>query len=379
MNRAIAIIAAAAVLAPAGAAARQHEAPGTAGVVARAAQTHEQTHEQTPAERRTAERVRQMAARERARTEQNRRDDREEQSEKTSRTLRVSELDLSNLSGDITITRGGGSSVQLEAVKVARARTAEEAREMLKYVSIDVSERGSRAEVKAVYSGHQERARERRNLNVSVRYTVTAPEGTKISASSLSGSISVSDIKGELSLVTLSGDVRVTNAARVLSAKSTSGDVEIAGLRSDIGLEANAVSGAVRLRDSSAPRVRLGSVSGDIVVTNVQSGRIAAETMSGNVTFTTPLEKNGRYELSSHSGVIRVVPTGNTGFEVDADSFSGNIRSEIALKDERQGVADIDRRGRGGRTRSLRGIFGDGSAILDITTFSGTVVIGQSR
>lgn len=331
MNRAIAIIAAAAVLAPAGAAA------------------------------------------------QNRRDNREEQSEKTSRTLRVSELDLSNLSGDITITRGGGGSVQLEAVKIARARTADEAREMLKYVSIDITERGSRAEVKTIYSGHQERARERRNLNVSVAYTVTAPEGTKISASSLSGTISVSDIKGELSLVTLSGDVRVTNAARLLSAKSTSGDVEISGLRSDIGLEANAVSGAVRLRDSSVPRARLGSISGDIVVSNVQAGRIAAETMSGNVTFTTPLEKNGRYELSSHSGVIRVVPTGNTGFEVDADSFSGTIQSEIALKDERQGVADTDRRGRGGRTRSLRGIFGDGSAILDITTFSGTVVIGQSR
>lgn len=373
MRTAFVMTALAATLAPAGAIAGQPHDP------AAHARTAVHVAQQTQAERREVIRQREQQARERARAEQNRRDNREEQSEKTSRTLRVSELDLSNLSGDITITRGGGGSVQLEAVKIARAGTADEAREMLKYVSIDITERGSRAEVKAIYSGHQERARQRRNLNVSVAYTVTAPEGTKISASSLSGSISVSDIKGELSLVTLSGDVRVTNAARVLSAKSTSGDVEISGLRSDIGLEANAVSGAVHLRDSSAPRARLGSISGDIVVTNVQSGRITAETMSGNVTFTTPLEKNGRYELSSHSGVIRVVPTGNTGFEVDADSFSGTIRSEIALKDERQGVADTDRRGRGGRTRSLRGIFGDGSAILDITTFSGTVVIGQSR
>jgi DUF4097 and DUF4098 domain-containing protein YvlB len=365
MRTVIAVIAAA-TLAPASASAQQHD-----HVVRVRTAVHV---EHTQADRRAVERVRREQAR--ARAEQNRGQSREEQTEKISRTLSASELDLSNLSGDIVIRRGG-NAVQVEAVKVARGRTVEEAREMLGFVSVEIAERGRRAEVRAQYPRYDERSRERRNINVSVHYTVTAPENTRIKASSLSGDITVTDIKGELNLVTLSGDVSVTNASRVIAAKSTSGEVELVQVRSEIGLEATSVSGSVTLRDSSAPRARLGSVSGDIVVTNVQSARISAETMSGDVTFTSPLEKNGRYELSSHSGAIRVVPTGDTGFEVDADSFSGNIRSEIPLKDDRQGVAATTPRGRGGRTRSLRGIFGDGSAILDISTFSGTVIIGR--
>ena len=330
--------------------------------------------QQTVATRRAQDRQRQQEARERARAraEQERGQHREQQTEKINRTLTASEIDLSNLAGDITITRGGGS-VQIEAVKVARGRTADEAREALTLVSVEIIERGSRAEARVQYPRHDARSRERRNINVSVEYTVTAPENTRIKASSLSGDIQVNDIKGELNLVTLSGDVTVTNAARVIAAKSTSGDVELVNVRSEIGLEAASVSGTVTLRNSSAPRVNLDSVSGDVVVTNVESSRVSAETMSGDVTFTSPLARNGRYELSSHSGSIRVVPTGNTGFEVDADSFSGNIRSEITLKDRREGGADTG----GGRTRSLRGVFGDGSAVLDISTFSGTVIIGK--
>jgi DUF4097 and DUF4098 domain-containing protein YvlB len=311
----------------------------------------------------------------RARAEQNRGQYREEQTERISRTFKATEIDLSNLSGDITVTRGG-SSIQLEALKVGRGRTADEAKEMLQFVTIDIAERGSRVEVKAVHTGHEERRRGR-NINVSVQYTVTAPEGTKISAKSLSGNVRVTDIKGEINAVSLSGDISVSNGERVLLAKSTSGDVDIVNVQSQTGLEANSTSGTVRVRNSQAPRVRVGSISGNVIVTAVEAPRLEAESISGDIEFASPLQPNGRYELSSHSGVIRVMPTGNTGFEIDATSFSGNIRSEITLKDQSQGVADTDRRGRGGRTRSLRGIFGDGSATIDATTFSGTVIIGK--
>ena len=212
---------------------------------------------------------------------------------------------------------------------------------------------------------------------MSVHYTVTAPEGTRIAARSLSGSIRVSDIKGDLNLSSMSGDVSVFNGARVMTAKSTSGSVEIANLRSDIALAVNTVSGNLVIRQSRVPRMELGTVSGNVVITDVECERIEAHTLSGDVEFNSPLARNGRYELNSHSGVMRIVPTGTTGFELDATSFSGDIRSELTLKDARQGVAEIGRRNRGGRTRSLSGVYGDGSAMLDITTFSGSVLIGK--
>lgn len=311
---------------------------------------------------------------------QDRERNREEQSEKISRTLKIGaggELDLANLSGDIIVKRGSGGAIQLEVVKIAHGRSAADAREMLALVSVDIQERGSRAEVRAVYPRHLERNRGSRNVNVSVHYNVTAPEGIRIGAHTLSGNITVTDIKGDLNLSSLSGDVKIFNGARVMTAKSTSGDVEIANLRSEIALAVSTVSGDLLIRQSRVPRMEIGTVSGDLVITDVECERIEANALSGDLVFNSPLARNGRYELNSHSGVIRVVPTGNTGFELVANSFSGSIESALTLKDQREGGADAGRRGGNGRRRSLRGVYGDGSAVLDITTFSGSVIIGK--
>jgi DUF4097 and DUF4098 domain-containing protein YvlB len=163
--------------------------------------------------------------------------------------------------------------------------------------------------------------------------------------------------------------VRITNAGRISAAKSISGDVEIIETQTDGAIEANSISGGVMLRKVSARRIDVGSVSGAIAVQDVTSDRVAGHSISGTVEFSGPLAKGGRYELNSHSGDVRVTLAGSTGFEVDANSFSGNIRSDVPLK-----IGGNDDRT---RRRSLQGVFGDGSAVLSLTTFSGSVTISR--
>ena len=380
MQRVIAIIATAAALAPAAATAQSPDVViRVRSEVKIETQTEQQRQQQERIRQQTQERIREQQERARAaRAEQHRREYREEQTEKTNFTLKIGgsgELELTNLSGDIIVTRGGGSTVQVEALKVARGRTVEEAREMLALVKVDYETRGSRAEVKSVYEGHPERASRPRNINVSVQYTVSAPEHVRISAHSLSGNIRVSGINGDLNLMTLSGQVSVTDANRVAAVKSTSGDVELSNVRSEIAVEAGTVSGKLTVRQSRAPRMELSTVSGEMLIADVNCGRFEAHTTSGSIDFISPLEKNGRYEFNSHAGVVRFAPTGNTGFEVEASSFSGNIESELKLEDTRTGVADLHRRG--GRIRSLRGTYGDGSATIEVNSFSGRVIIAK--
>jgi DUF4097 and DUF4098 domain-containing protein YvlB len=299
---------------------------------------------------------------------------REEQTDRQTKTVKIGaegELSLSNISGDITVTRGGGSEATIEIVKTARARTADEAKELLGLVTVSVVERAGRAEVKTVYPRDDEmRRNNRRNVNVSVAYTVTAPPGTRLTVASISGSIKLADIKGDLSANSISGTVRITNAGRISAAKSISGDVEIIETQTDGAIEANSISGGVTLRKVSARRIDVGSVSGAIAVQDVTSDRVAGHSISGTVEFSGPLAKGGRYELNSHSGDVRVTLAGSTGFEVDANSFSGNIRSDVPLK---IGGGDD----RMVRRRSVQGVFGDGSAVLSLTTFSGSVTISR--
>ena len=298
---------------------------------------------------------------------------REQQTERTTRALKLGprgEIHLSNIAGDITISRGGGGDATLEIVKTARGRSPEDAKELLNLVQVEITERGPRAEVKTRYPHHEDGRRHgRRNMDVSVSFTLTAPEGTRVSASSISGSLSASDIKGDVALESVSGSVRIANAGRIAAAKSISGDVEIADTEIEGQLEASSVSGQVTIRGVKARSLEAGAVSGNVLVQDVTCERIEAQTVSGDVQFAGDLVRAGRYELSSHSGNVTVALSGNTGFEVEATSFSGSVRSDLKLQSE----GDDRRR----HQRTLRGVHGDGSAVLDLTTFSGSIVIAR--
>ena len=298
---------------------------------------------------------------------------REEQTSRETKTVKIGadgELSLSNISGDIVVTRANGGDATIDIVKSARARTADEAREMLGLVNVTVTERAGRAEVKTVYPpGDEMRRNNRRNINVSVAYTVTAPAGTRLTMNSISGSIRVSDIKGDVSANSISGTVRIANGGRIAGAKSISGDVEIIDTQTDGAIDVQSVSGGVTLRKVSARRIEVGSVSGSVTIQDIQCDRVEAHSVSGGVEFGGTLAKGGRYELNSHSGDVRVVLAGSTGFELEANSFSGNIHSDLPLK-----IQGSDDRG---PRRSIQGVFGDGSAVLNVTTFSGSVVISR--
>jgi DUF4097 and DUF4098 domain-containing protein YvlB len=242
-------------------------------------------------------------------------------------------------------------------------------------VQVDITERNGRAEVKTRYpSGDESRRGNRRNINVSVSYNVTAPAGTRLSISSISGSVKVTDIKGDVSANTISGDVRITGAGRVGTVKTISGTVEVTDAEVDGTMESSSVSGDVLLRHVTARRLDASSVSGNIKLEEVQCERVSGQSTSGSVGFSGALARSGRYELKSFSGEVRIVLSGNTGFEVQANSFSGDVRADIPITTH--GNTEPNRRGR--RT-VLNGTYGDGSAVLDLTTFSGSIVITKSK
>ena len=304
-----------------------------------------------------------------------REDSREEQTERFTKTLRLGQngtLEVGNIAGDITIVKGGGGDATVEVVKVARGRTVDDAKQQLPLVQVDVIDRNGRGEVRARYPHSDDwRQSGRRNLNVTVSFNITAPAGTQINVNTISGDVRITDIKGELSAASVSGDVRISGASRITEAKSVSGSIDIADTQTDGSLEAGSVSGDVTIRKVNARRLDLQSVSGNVHVEDAQCERVAAHSTSGNIGYAGALAKGGRYELKSFSGDVRVTVAGSTGFEIEASSFSGEVRPEMDITVRNTG--DTARR----RRTMLSGTYGDGSALLQITTFSGRIAIGK--
>jgi DUF4097 and DUF4098 domain-containing protein YvlB len=167
----------------------------------------------------------------------------------------------------------------------------------------------------------------------------------------------------------VSGAIRIHNGGRVAAAKSVSGDVEVADTQIEGALDVSSVSGTVTLRRLKVRRLDAGSISGDVIVEDLECERVDVQSISGSVRFAGELSRNGHYELKSHSGEVRMAVGGRSGFELEATSFSGSVRSDLTLRIENP--EPVARR----RQRSLRGVYGDGSAVVDLTTFSGSIVI----
>jgi hypothetical protein len=295
-----------------------------------------------------------------------------DRSSKTFQIGAAGNIDLGNIAGDIVVTRGSGNEVTIEVIKTARARTDEEAKEALQLVQVSLTERAGHVEGRVRYPNRDEvRRRNWRGINVTVQYTVSAPERARLMLNSVSGAISVRDIKGDIAAETISGDVKIANGGRLSKAKTVSGSVEITDTTLDGAIDSNTISGTMLLRNVKARRLDVGSISGPVVLENVDCERLDAQSMSGGVRFTGPLTPGGRYDIGSHAGEIQITITGNVGFQLDASSFSGRIRSDLDLKGLDPQQAN-NRRG-----REISGTYGDGSAFLDVSTFSGSIVIGK--
>ncbi len=287
-----------------------------------------------------------------------------ETTEKISKSFKVGPsgtIDINNISGKVVVSAGGPDVIVVDALKRVRGNVADP-KDQLARTTVEMAERAGRVEVRTTYTG--------RDLKVSVDYTVTAPAGTTVVARSMSGDVMVTGIKGEVRADTMSGNVTLTETPAVSLAKTMSGNVTVTGVSTQGELRAASLSGNVVVRSARSRALDADSTSGNVTLSDVTSDRITGKTVSGNVSFTGPLSKGGRYEFRSQAGDLSLTLVGTSGFELDASTFSGSVRSDFPVT-----VPAGQPVGGQAARKSLRGAFGDGGATLLLRAFSGDITI----
>jgi DUF4097 and DUF4098 domain-containing protein YvlB len=297
-----------------------------------------------------------------------------EQTDRFSRKVKLGRdgrVTIGNISGNIVVTGGSGDEVTIDAVKHTRGDQSQ-----LANVRIVVDDRSGRVDVRTEYDSNRFT---RSNNNVSVDYTVTVPSSAAVEAKSVSGNIRVTGVRGAVRSESVSGDVTTSDTPKVETAKSVSGNVTLSGIQNDGDLSATSVSGTVSAKGVKAHALDLGSVSGDLMVSDVTCDRLNAKSVSGGFEYSGSIARGGIYDVNLHSGTARFVLANPVGFELTANTFSGNIRSDwpLTIGGDRDRDRDRDDRRRGASNRSMRATFGDGSATLTVHTFSGDIVIAK--
>ena len=283
----------------------------------------------------------------------------EEKFAKTVPLSKAGQLYLSNVSGEIEVLTWKDAQVKIEALKTSKADTLDKAKENAAKVTIEVTNDADRVSIETKYPKRMGGFWGGDSINVSVDYKVWIPEQAAVEVKSVSGDVKVAPIGGAAKVKCVSGNVDLGGAAGA-DVDLVSGDLTLANIAGDAYLKA--VSGNIEASGVKGS-VEVEAVSGDIQLLNVSGAQtINAKSVSGNITYTGALNEGGRYEIKTHSGDVRMVVPAGSAFELEANTFSGDIASDFEITV----VGKMS-------PREIHGTVGKGGTTVILKSFSGNV------
>jgi hypothetical protein len=280
----------------------------------------------------------------------------QEKFEKTVALAKDGKVYLSNISGDIEMKSWNQAQVKIDALKVSEASSLSKAQENAKLVTIEVISQDSVVRVETKYPKHASWHGE----HVSVNYSVWIPDKASIEITSVSGDIKAEGIGGALGAKSVSGDVEIMKADKGADCESVSGDVKLQEITGDVDL--HSVSGNVTI-SLIRGSIKAETVSGDVALAEVSEANVVkAKTISGEVTYQGKVNPAGRYTLDAHSGDVEMTLPSDSAFDLEAETFSGDIDSDFQI--EVSGKIS---------PKEIRGTVNKGGAYIRLSTFSGDI------
>ncbi|MEW5976277.1 MAG: DUF4097 family beta strand repeat-containing protein [Acidobacteriota bacterium] len=166
------------------------------------------------------------------------------------------------------------------------------------------------------------------------------------------GEVTVENIRGDMIIDVVNAQVRVAGVTGRIDAKSLGSKLEIA---------------------KSKGTVRTNTVSGDIVLSHLDSDSVTASSTLGNIVYEGIFLNGGKYNFSSNEGEITIQCTHDPSVRWDARTFKGNIENNLSTKLE--AVRSSLRAGPG--KQFLLGTTHSGKATVQLSTFSGRIQINH--
>lgn len=211
-----------------------------------------------------------------------------------------------------------------------------------------------------------------RRLSIHVRYPqkvrgrveetmlrLRVPHGAALDLNAVSADVRVVGTRGELHAASVSGDVDVRFDGERLRLNSVSGDIDVQSAAIDS--ELRTVSGDVVARGLRGG-IKAETVSGGLALSAEDFSDLRGETVSGDLQLTVRLKPRARLRAESLSGDVQLRLVETEDVRISMKTFSGTLRGRPT-----QPVSNDQ--------RNVEYTLGAGSARVELSTFSGDVVI----
>jgi DUF4097 and DUF4098 domain-containing protein YvlB len=242
----------------------------------------------------------------------------------------VNKLDVDTSAGNIEVRAGdeGANVIIIKAAKhITGRQTVAELKRYLPRVKVTQRLEGDTLIVRSEAQENELPS----GVGYYVSYVVSVPKRLAVTLKTVSGDISVQQVRGGVQAGSSSGGIQIKDVAGSVELQTVSGDITGEDLPDATGIKVNTSSGAVHL-NNIAGRFEAHSVSGDI---HVEGARIAdslqAESSSGALNFSAVRAANSELALNLTSVSGDIAYNGDLT-AIDAHSSSGNI--EIAAAND---------------------------------------------
>lgn len=197
-----------------------------------------------------------------------------------------------------------------------------------------------------------------------VRYEVSVPSHVRVLVRTSAADIIAKGVGGDFEVRTGSGDVQVSDNGGLVVAELMSGD--FVGTRLSGGARIEAIAANVEIV-GAAGEITIDNTAGSTTLSGVTSSSVAVESVSGDIRFDGSIERGGRYRFTSHSGAVTLgVPQG-AGAVVSLATHNGTVDTRLPIT--------LEPTPRGSPEKRLLGRIGDGTARIEVVTFSGNIDI----
>jgi DUF4097 and DUF4098 domain-containing protein YvlB len=279
-------------------------------------------------------------------------------------------LEVTNQSGQVNITGSADGQVHVHGEVHTSSIGFEKPKERLDQTLADpgIEQKGDTIRVGKRLSGMH---------NVSIDYKIEVPHDAEINVTAVSGSQSIQDVRGPVTLQGASGSVRADRIERATQINSVSGSIEVSDIGDDVRassasgevtvsnakgeVRANSLSGAVRVTKPGG-RVDADSASGSIDIEGAKFD-VKAHGVSGELNVRGDPGDHGYWDLKTVSGSVQVYVPANSNFRFAAEAISGEIKTDIPIVIEEQGK------------HSLRAHIGNGGGRVEVHTVSGEIQV----
>lgn len=213
-------------------------------------------------------------------------------------------LNTSNVNGFTEVIGDGGSTIRIDAERIIRAESREDAERAKREVMLEFNEANGTAEVRVNHNSHE-------HYRVSFNLTIHVPKATALELRSVNGRIQVTGTSGHFQLRTVNGTVKAS-------------DIEGEG-------KASTVNGSVNVAFTTTPRSETSfeTVNGRIDVTLPPDLKadLHLRTLHGSAytDFDAVAPAGSRFEFGRHSSHSSDLKIGGGGVALNFKTLNGGV------------------------------------------------------